>query len=181
MNEKINQLVAQVAALRGSKFASLTYTKSAKVNGAGEQARHTIILGFDYMGAVKRSLAELQARKFDSELDKQAAAELVASFEKTIAAHEAGERNPDYTKKDVYVSLFNGLNVSKTDGSFKLFGLSISKKVLVNGVYRTVNSKPLTVAKDAIRKTLTIGAFREFAVSEESLANAKLNGETIEF
>lgn len=186
MKTNIQNLVAEVAKLNGNRFASLTYTAKA----TGETARHTIQLGFSYHNAVEKSLAELDNITFVSVSDGSkfsradfitAKAEVKASLQATLNAHAQGEQNPDYTKADVYVPLFNGLNVSRNDGGYKLFGLTVAKTVLVSGTYKAVNSKPLTLAKNAIRKALPVGAFREFAIDENTLSQAKINGETIEF
>lgn len=190
MNNEIKILVEQVAQLAGNRFASLVYTSKE----TGEVARHTILIGFSYHNAVVKSLAELATLRFEdvSHGSRHADTDFTAndfadakravgdSLQKTLDAHAIGEQNADYTKADVYVSLFNGLSVSKTDGSFKLFGLSINKVVLKNGIYKSVKSKPLTLAKNAIRRALPVGKFREYALDENTVAKAKLNGETIE-
>ena len=183
MKTNIQNLVAEVAKLNGNRFASLTYT----AKGSGEKARHTVQLGFSYHNAVENSLAlcdtlTAEACGIESEtLFAEALAAVKASFQKTLDAHAVGQQNADYTKADVYVSLFNGLNVSKTDGSYKLFGLTVAKTVLVSGVHKVVKSAPLTVAKAKIQKLLPVGKFREYAIDENTVALAKINGTTIEF
>jgi hypothetical protein len=183
MKTNIQNLVAEVAKLNGNRFASLTYA----AKGTGEIARHTIQLGFSYHNSIENSFAlcdTLTAEACgvaDETLFAEALAEVKASLQKTLDAHALGQQNANYTKADVYVPLFNGLNVSKTDGSYKLFGLTVAKTVLVSGVHKAVKSAPLTVAKNKIRKDLPVGAFREFAIDESQLALAKINGATIEF
>lgn len=175
--------MAEVAKINGNRFASLTYT----AKGTGEVARHTVQLGFSYHNAVEKSLAMLDTLTADGcgvadeTIFAQGVEKVRASLQATLDAHAQGEQNPAYTKADVYAPLFNGLNVSKTDGSFKLFGLTVAKTVLVSGVHKVVKSAPLTVAGNKIRKALPIGAFREFAIDENTLALAKINGATIEF
>ena len=167
-------------------FASFTYT----TKGTGETARYNVQLGFDYHKAVERSLVDLECidlqalakdKGMDFALVAQAASEVRASLEKTIAAHARGEQNEDYTKAGQYISLFNGLNVNKTDNSLQLFGLVQSKVSLVPGIHKEVKSAPLTLAKNAIRKLLSVGKFREFALDPGVVHSARLNGETIEF
>lgn len=167
-------------------FASFTYT----TKGTGETARYNIQLGFDYHRAVEKSIVDLECldlkalateKKIDFALMAQAASEVRASLEKTIAAHARGEQNDDYTKAGQYVPLFNGLNVNKTDNSFQLFGLVQSKVSLVPGIHKEVKSAPLTIAKNTIRRCLSVGKFREFALDSGVVHTARLNGETIEF
>ena len=176
-------MVAEVAKLNGNRFASLTYT----AKGTGEVARHTVQLGFSYHNSVENSLALCDTLTADGcgvadeTIFAQALADVKASLQATLDAHARGEQNADYTKADVYAPLFNGLNVSRNDGSFKLFGLTVAKTILVSGVHKVVKSAPLTVAKNKIRKALPVGAFREFAIDENTVALAKINGATIEF
>jgi hypothetical protein len=167
-------------------FASLTYTSK----GTGETARYTLQLGFSYVKALERSLVDLECldiialgetKKFSPELMAQAASEVRASLEKSIDAHSKGQQNADYTKKGQYVPLFMGLNLNKSDGSFQLFGLVQNKVSLVPGVKKFVKSADLTLAKDLIRRELTLGKFREFALDEGTIHKARLNGATVEF
>lgn len=183
LNENVLAVIKAVAANKGNRFASLTYTAKE----SGEVARHQILIGFSYHNSVERSLEELKQKTFEvGSIEAQAQAELIASFEKTLAAHELGQQNPDYTKGDAYETveldgqLVNGIRYNKNDGSFKLFGLSVAKTVIKNGVFKFVKSAPLTIAKNKMRKELPVGKFREYAVEENALATAKMNGEVLE-
>jgi len=51
---------------------------------------------------------------------------------------------------------------------------------LENGVFKTVKSAPLTLAKDAMRRKLPVGKFREYSIQPQALETAKINGETLE-
>jgi hypothetical protein len=182
LNPNVLALIGQIASINGNRFASLTY----RSKGTGELARHTIQIGFDYNSSVKKSLEILAAKKFKTSLMQEAQRELISSFATTLAAHEKDEQNPDYTKKDVYEPVeydgkpITGIRHSNTDGSFKLFGLAVTKTTLEKGVFKKVNSKPLTIAKNKIKSKLPIGRFREFSVEPNALETAKLNGTTIE-
>jgi len=164
-------------------FASFTYT----AKGSGETARHTVILGFDYNKSVEKSLTDLACINradfpaISDELWPVAVSEIRASLEKTLAAHVRGEQNADYTKKDQYLSLgFSGMHVNLNDGSLQVFGLAHAKTVLVPGEYKPVKSRPLTLAKEAIRKTLAVGKFREFAFDSGTIHTVRMNGSTLE-
>lgn len=183
LNENVLAVIRQVAAINGNRFASLVYRSKE----SGELARHTILIGFSYHNSIVESLKQLRAMTFEAgSIEAQAQAELIASFEKTLAAHADGKQNADYTKGAVYddVSLdgvpVSGIRYNSNDGSFKLFGLSIKKDVLENGVFKTVKSAPLTLAKNKLRRELPVGKFREYAIEAGALAGAKMNGETLE-
>ena len=183
LNENVLNVIRAVAANKGNKFASLVY----RAKSSGELARHTILIGFSYHNSVVESLKQVKQMVFDAgSIEAQAQAELIASYEKTLAAHEVGKQNADYTKKDVYEDvsldgeLVSGIRYNTTDGTFKLFGLSVGKTVLENGVFKEVKSRPLTIAKDKLTRQLPVGKFREYAIEETALAAAKMNGETLE-
>jgi hypothetical protein len=183
LNESILAIIRKIATVKGNRFASLLYTAKE----SGELARHTILIGFDYQHAVEKSFEELNSIHFeDGSLEAQAQEELLASFQKTLTAHAQGQQNADYTKKDIYDSieldgqLISGIKYNTNDGTFKLFGLSVSKVVLKNGVFKEVKSKPLTLAKNELRKKLPIGKFREFSIETGALEMAKVNGDVLE-
>lgn len=184
----IAQIAKQLAGIEGTQFASFTYLSKK----AGERARHTVIIGFSYHKAVEKSVIELQTlmdlnaqlpegdKGKWTPLQKQAADNVMASLQKTLDAHARGEQNEDYTKKGQYIPIGNGLNLNTTDNTLQLFGLTQSKTVLVEGVYPPVNSKPLTIAQNEIRKQLTVSKFREYALDLSQVAAARINGTTLE-
>lgn len=183
MRTKIAELAEAIKSIKGCQFASLTYlTKKTK-----ELARYTVNLGFSYHNAVTKSVTELELLIAEntatwSEVTKLAAAEVMESLKKTIAAHAEGKQNEDYTKIGQYVSIGNGLNLNTVDNTIQLFGLLHSKVVLAEGEpQKPVKSAPLTIEKNKLRKQLSIGKFREFALDEGNVCGVKVNGDTIEF
>ncbi len=189
----INNLISNVAALKGARFASFTY----KTKKTGEVSRYTVNLGGIYHNLVEKSRAELQIIMENlagqeylttdlsqlSAINDQylAAVEVRNSLDKTLAAHARGEQNPDYTKKGMYAPVVNGLNINTNDNSLQMFGTVINKVVLEKGVHKKVKSAPMTILKGKIKKRLSMSKFREFALDMGNIREAKLNGETIEF
>ena len=184
----IAEITKRVVALKGARIASLTYLSKK----AGELARYTANFGFSYIQVVEKSITELEiliaeneARKASAEfiwspVTEQAVAELMASLKESVAAHARGEQNSAYTKKGMYIPLGNGASLNTNDNTIQLFGLVLTKKVIVEGNYPHVNSAPKTIAKNRIRKLLPIGNFREFALDNSQVAQMKVNGDTIE-
>lgn len=169
-SEIANAVKARLAPNAGFKFGTLTYTSKS----SGEVARHTIILGMSYNELIHRSVEELSALTTTNvgkwtELQSQAAREVMVSLEKTLAAHALGKQNEDYTKKDTYISIGNGISLNTTDNTLQLFGLSYTKVVLKIGVFKKINSAPLTLAKNEIRNQLSISKFREFALDASQI------------
>jgi hypothetical protein len=115
-----------------------------------------------------------------TELQKQAAQEIMDSLKESIAKHETGEQNSRFTKANQYISIGNGLNINTTDNSIQLYGLTHTKVVLKPGEYKKVNSKPLTVEKNKIRRMLTVSKVREYALDLDNVGTVKVNGQSIE-
>ena len=181
MKNLIAEIAKKLATVEGTQFASFTYLSKK----AGELARHTLILGFSYHKLVEKSVTELEVLMAENAdkwtpLQKQAADNVMASLKKTLAAHEKGEQNEDYTKKGQYVSIGNGLNLNTNDNTLQLFGLAHNKVVLVAGEYPKVNSRPLTIEQNKIKDQLSISKFREFALDLSQVAAARINGNTLE-
>ena len=177
----IAEITKAVVAIKGCRFASLTYLSKS----AGELSRYTANFGFSYHQVVEKSKTELEILMVENEnvwdvVYKEAAAKIMASLTKTLAAHAVGQQNEDYTKKGQYIPLGNGANLNTKDNSIQLFGLVLTKEVLVKGVYPVVNSAPVTIARCKIEKMLPIGNFREFALDETQVAQMKVNGDVIE-
>lgn len=178
MNE-IRNLLDNVEGLKHAQFASLTY----KTKSDESVSRYTVILGFSYKNLLDKALTELEILRstLTSELEIIAWGEVLASIQKSIAAHAAGTQSEDYTKKDQYIPVCNGLSINKNDGSAQLFGLIHSKVELVAGKDRKpVKSAPLTIAKNKIRRELSISKFREFAIDPGNVVGGKINGNTFE-
>jgi hypothetical protein len=176
------EITKRLTEIQGCQFVSFTYLSK----GAGELARHTLNIGFNYHTAVEKSVAELETiialeANGWSELQKTAANNIMASLKKTLTAHARGEQNADYTKKGQYIPLGNGVNVNANDGSIQVFGLKHTKTVLAPGVYDEDRRRDLTKAQDAVRERLTVGKFREFALDEDTIAEVKMSGDTYEF
>lgn len=181
MENKIAELTQKMLAIKGCRFASLTYLSKS----SGELARFTANFGFSYHEIVEKSKTELEILMVENDstwtdIQKEAAAKIMASLTKTLEAHSRGEQNENYTKKGQYISLGNGVNINIVDNSIQLFGLVKTKVVLNPGQYKQVNSSPVTIERRRIEKLLPIGNFREFALDIGNVEKAVVNGDTIE-
>ena len=171
--------IANTIANAGTTFARFTYTSKA----TGEKARHTIILGGKYINIVEKSILELElliSENTFSGIELEAANAKLSSLKESLVAHQNGKQNSAYTKKGLYSPIGNGVNINTNDNTFQVFGISVLKKVEVAGVYKKVNSSPLTIAKRKIEKMLPIGNFREYALDAGNFHEVKVNGDTIE-
>lgn len=175
-----------------AQFISFIYKTKEKTNKAGqvidggEISRYTLIAGANYFSTLEKSLLAVQLfnpadlkEAFNPEFLAQAIAEVKESLEKSISFQSQGQQNPDYTKKGLYRNLGAGINVNENDNTIQFFGLIHSKVVLQPGIRKPVNSAPLTIVKNQIRKLLPIGKFREFALDAGNIQTVKMQGETL--
>ena len=176
MTKLENILSEKLTASNGAcQFVGFTYAAKS----SGEIARHVLRVGVNYERVLRSSLLALKLRASTfTGLEIQACAELAQSFETSLAAMAEGKENPNYTKKGLYTSLGNGLKMFH-DGTLEISGLSHSKVVLREGVFPHVNSRPLTIAKDKLRKQLLVGQWRTFALDAAQIT-VRIQGETLE-
>ena len=176
-------MIQQLSLVKGNRFASLVYRSPA----SSELCRYTVLIGYSYNTALETSLATVRAMSFAvGSLESQAQAEVIASFEKSLAAAAVGEVSADYTKAGLYENVtldgkdIKGLRFNPGNSTFKVLGMVTAKVVLKQGTHKTVKSSPLTLAKNAIKKGLPVSKLREFTLDAATLETAKLNGEVLE-
>lgn len=176
ITELVNKLVATTK--NGARFIGVTYRSKM----SNELARHVVIVGIDYERCVQNSLVELESMlpTLSYDIQIEAANELTYSLKNTLHNMSLGTSNDNYKKKGVYVNVCNGLKINLNDGSFELQGLQVSKKVIEAGVYKVVNSKALTLAKNELRNQLSIGSFRTLACDVGALETIRIGGAELE-
>jgi hypothetical protein len=164
-------LVALLDGNKSCRFISLVY----RAKETGELARHNIMLNIRRESMLKHDVALLKAKLPTlSGLDKQACEELIASMEKSLNGTQDG-----YTKAGYYEAQGNGnVQVSVKDECF-IRGYSLGKEVIEPGTYKKVNSRPLTIAKDKLRKGLKNTKCREFKITPENFVMARHDGKAI--
>src|SRR5579885_3070010 len=143
------KLIAELSKLRSSStFLSLV----GYHNEHGEVADYSIVFHMSYENALKRSLETLEALKCVTDLEKQAKAELQASFNNSLVKMA---ETPIEELEDGYTRFFEddgsyikGVKVHTATNVLHLYGLVVHKRVRVVGTYPTRNRKELTMAKD---------------------------------
>ena len=173
----LSALVAEFTRVtgHGPSFVGLTYTSKS----TGEVARWVMSVGVSYHNLIEKSLVELQDVPANTALEIEAKAAVKASLEKTLAAHAVGQQNADYTKLGMYSDVCKGIKRFH-DGSCEVAGIIISRVVITPGVYKTVKSSALTLAKGAIERQLSKAKWRTPCVDVGNLASVRLGGTEIE-
>jgi len=176
--ERIKSLL-NAATARGASFVGVTY----RAKESGELSRYTLAVGVQYLNLVKKSLAEARSVAAENNargsLERKAKADVLRSLRNTLENAKHGEQNDNYTKKGMYQQVAAGVNVFD-DGTFELKGIVVSRKVLEVGVHKQVKSRPLTIAKDAIRKQLSLAKWRTLCLDSGALDSLRAGHKEIE-
>ena len=174
----MSNLIGALANVSGAEFASFTYT----ARGTGEVSKYLVNLGVDFTKVYTDDLATLEALiPALSGIELEAATEIRDSIAKSLRAWEDGANNPDSTSAHAYTDIpgVPGMKVHTDTGDLHLLCMVVKKEVLVPGEYRVVKSRPKTIAKQAIERTLRRSKIRQFALP--GLSRAALQGQVIVF
>lgn len=82
-------------------------------------------------------------------------------------------------QSETYTQICANVRMHDETGRLYVNGYKISKTVLEEVEYAEVNSAPLTIAKNIIRKALKAPKYRQFCF--DKLVDIRMNGETLEF
>jgi hypothetical protein len=170
------QLLEMLKTGEGSKFASFVY----RSKGTGELAKLVVTLGSDTKSLYQMDLEILNAKLPTLEgLHKVACEKLIASRQESIVVGIGN--NSAYTNVDTYVfpKGLSGIKIHKETGEMYVTGLVESKVTLEEGVYKVVNSKPLTLAKKELEAGLPSGKFRQYIL--RNIKAVSMKGETVTF
>jgi hypothetical protein len=92
--------------------------------------------------------------------------------EKTVEEIEDG-----YTRFfDDNGSYIKGVKLHTATDTLHIYGLVVHKRLIIPGNYKTVNSKPLTIAKDKLRHLTPVGKFRQFRLLPEQVDAIAVEG-----
>jgi len=149
------------------------------VNSNNEMSNNLINVGASYEKAKKADVETLQ----NLDLTTIKTATDLITLEKARTELINGLIAPDKARSegqiDAYFNICKGVKAHRETGELYIYGYREKKEVIVKGEYPTVNSRPLTIAKNELRKLLKTGKFTQYKVS--NIDNMKLNGETLEF
>ena len=124
----------------------------------------------------KADLSELVNDNFGLAIIEQALEEKITSIIKPSENRSNGQ-------KDAYVNLNKSgtLKLCKETKSVLISGVIVRKTIIKEGIYKEVNSRPLTLAKKHIDKVLDLkmAKIRFYKISNISVS-VKVNGNTIE-
>lgn len=160
--------------IKGCKFVAIKgYT-----NKSGEVSDIVVNLGASYGNAKEKDIEYLRTldvktieTSIDAETMELARIELLNSLIKPSETRSAAQT-------DSFLTINNALRIHKDSLAIFVYGYCENKKVLTKGEYKEVKSRPLTIAKNLIKKELRTGKFRQYEISEIGMLKA---GETVIF
>lgn len=198
----IKNLIAELKKITGVSFVAFNYKDKD-----GEITKRLVNIGVSYKNALAKDLILLSNLRFDDVLKEQARVELlksvIMSLKKQINEEGQDEilsnaieqiisenslvftekEQAEHTKKseaqtETYINICTGLKYHNEMQKLYIQGMSV-KKTIVEEVVKADTRKPLTKAKDAIRKEMKSTKYRLFII--ESLESTfKINGDTLE-
>lgn len=184
-----NQFVNAIASIR--KSATFMTLRGYKSDVSGEISNFSIIFHFSYEKCLYRSIQILELYKsrseiaLDRELEIQAKEELLLSFHNSISEmkkYNIDELEDGYSRfKDEKGEHIKGIKYHDKSETLHLFGLFHSKRVIEPGIYKKVNKRPLTIAKDKLRKLCPASNFRQFKVKPENLDSIAVENRVFSF
>ena len=184
----IKMIVALFSNLNGASFVGI---KGYESKTSGEIANHVVIANFSYGNAVDKDLAKLDNANDDDvlaiatksgftvELIKTAIAKLAESFRKN--QNPETRSNQSIGQEDAYIQITNSIKYHIATGTIHIYALAVSKDVLVEGEYKIVNSRDLTLAQNAVKKyfNFSTSKYRNFIVNPDQLSGVNISGEKI--
>ena len=183
MENNIDKLFSSITQSSSATFCSIYYESK----GTGEVARHTINLNVNLENLYSQDLETLMSIKnnLNDSVEIQACNELIESFEDSLKAGignnvNYSQKNVDYKRfKDVDGKVISNVK-QHPNGQIYLSGLLINKDVIEQGQYVERKSKPLTIAKNKMRKDLKTTKFRNYVLDSNTF-EIRVRGNNIIF
>jgi len=159
-------------------------------NSSGEVSNIRINVGIDYAAIKEKDLkylTELDIRKINvsnsvSEPKRsEAISKLKEAHEALLKAQITPNVNMSNGQKNAYTKLVGlpQIKVHNTSGKIFITAKVVSKTILVKGNYKKVNSRSLTIAKNAIKEGMQASKLRQYNLS--SMNGMNVNKKTLEF
>lgn len=175
-----NEFLQVIGAVKMPRYISVKgYT-----NAHGDLTDYVVNINCKHSNKVKKDVGQLRSllaelvETVDVEpLKIQAAKELLDAFKKNANPETAS--NQSIAQKEAYTHITGNIKRHNGTGVYYLFAYCQSKKVHYRAERKPVNSRPLTIEKDKIRKTLRTSKYVTFPIDFKSFS-VGVNGNTLE-
>ena len=156
-----------------SFFSISNYT-----NKFGEVSNQLINVGINYENSKQSDIKTLNNLDVTTMEWKSAMVDILKANTTLVEAFIKPNENISKGQTEAYTNIIPGVRVHNETGLLYIYGYRVSKKVLVEGNYPIVKSKPETLAKNELRKLCKTDKFVNFSIEIGNTLKAK--GETIE-
>jgi len=171
----LSKLFGNLNQIKGVSFVSIEYT-----NQDNEIQKSLINVGVSYAKAKEKDIdylrgldvSKINDNRVDSTLLEQAKNELLNALIKPNENRSKGQA-------DAYTHLTNGMKIHNETNALYVYGYVVKKTVLVEGTKKADTRKPLTLAKDIIRKGMKSTQYRNYDLS--NFGKITLKGDTLMF
>jgi len=169
-----HEIIDNLSKIFGCSFISL---KNYESSTSGEISNHTINIGFSYENAVKKDIEILKATSYGKdELLEAARKEVLTSLENTLNGNLS---NQSKGQIDAYIHVSKAVKLHIDKEELYIYGMAISKSILREGVYKKVNSRPLTLAKKEISRELNLSTSKYRMFKFSNLMELKISGKVL--
>jgi hypothetical protein len=160
------QFVSELSKLRpAATFMSLLGYR----NESSEVADYSIVFHMSYKNALRRSIVALDSIVPEDDYAAIAKQELIISYQASLDKMDTTpveEIDDNYTRFfDSDGSHIKGVKLHTETNTLHLYGLVNHKRVLMPGQYKQTNRRPLTIAKDKLRRLCPVSKFRQFKIT----------------
>ena len=185
INNTVKEILDRLSISKTSQFIGITYT-STSGRILPETAKYVINTNVNLNRVYSEDIETVESFKNEQtdEMTIEVCDEIINSLKKSLDCGIGN--NPNYTRKDTTEKVNGTLRkVYFKDGSFRgyeILGLVRSRTVIVEGEYKKVNSRPKTILKNKIKKSLNLGTSKivSLTVSLEKINGIRHNGDSIE-
>lgn len=167
-------LFGNLSTITGVSFVSIVYK-----NADNEIQKTLINVGVSYENAKLKDIEYLKDLDIKTIKSSQNQSTLEQARVALLGALISPSKSRSQGQINAYDYLNNGLKVHKETGALYVVGMKVKKEVLVQGEYKADTRKPLTVAKDDIRKTMKSTQYRNYDLS--NMGSVKIKGDTLFF
>lgn len=170
----LTTLFGSLQKITGCSFVSILYT-----NKDGEVQKTLINVGVSYANAKEKDIEYLKNLDVKSVKSTQGVALLEEARKSLLGALISPDKVRSEGQLNAYTYLTNGLKIHNETNALYVVGMVVKKEVIKEADYKADTRKPLTIAKDDIRKELKSTKYRTYDLSNMSTVNLK--GETLSF
>jgi hypothetical protein len=165
ISPKIDSLVNITKKVHNSPTGVTFVSVKGYENKQNEISNQLINVGVSYENAKAKdveTLANLDVTTLDTDIDTKLLIEAKVALIKSLIAPDKARSEG---QKNGYETLAKGIRVHKETRKLLVYGYIVSKDVIQKGTYKKVNSRPLTIAKNYLRKHYMKSAkFRQFYI-----------------